>query len=106
MQRSEWNDSLPTFTLRQSLLCSYRHTRLHVKDASQNNATVRDWINNEAIFPIRIHVAEGDSMQMLKKNTRTIQCSVRFSHSNPNTTAMRKEISTQLENKDYRDATT
>ena len=63
-------------------------------------------MNSKAIFPIRIHVAEGDCMQMLRQNTRTVQCSIRFSRSNPNITAMRNKISmAQMENKDYRDAT-
>lgn len=67
---------------------------------------VRDSMNSKAIFPIRIHVAEGDCMQVRQKHKRTVQSSIRFSHSNPNTTAMRNEISmAQMKNKDYRDAT-
>lgn len=55
--------------------------------------------------PVRIHVGERD-MQTLKKNTRAVQFTVRFSQSNPNATAMRNKISmAQMENKDYRDAT-
>jgi len=63
---------------------------------------VRDSINTEAIFHRRIHVAEVDCMQMLKKPLGQY----RFSHSNPNTTAMRNKISmAQMENKHYRGAT-
>lgn len=64
---------------------------------------VKDSTNSVAVFPIINAVAHGGCVLMLKKNTQ--QCSIRLSHANPNTTAVRNKISmAQTENKDYRDA--